>query len=254
VVHERSRDATERAADMPLIEHRTAGVDGTPNGWAVVISDSGRSCVRKVGRLSEIFDDPAAFAAVAIDIPIGLLDAYEAGGRSCDRAARRLLGRARASSVFPAPVRPVLGATSYPDACTRSRASAPHGKAISKQTFNILDKIKEVDDLLHRRPELRQIVREVHPEVSFAVLAGKPMIHKKATRAGQDERRRALLPAFPDLAEIEEEGHREGLPIVDILDATVACWSARRIARRDYRTLPDDVPRDSVGLPMAIWI
>jgi predicted RNase H-like nuclease len=117
-----------------------------------------------------------------------------------------------------------------------------------------LDKIKEVDDLLHQRPELREIVREVHPEVSFATLAGKPMAHKKATRAGRDECRRVLLPAFPDLAEVAREGRREGLPVVDILDATVACWSACRIARGDHRILPDDVPRDSVGLPMAIWV
>jgi hypothetical protein len=48
---------------------------------------------------------------VAVDIPIGLNEEYEAGGRFCDREARKCL-RGRASSVFPAPVRPVLAASS----------------------------------------------------------------------------------------------------------------------------------------------
>ena len=93
---------------------------------------------------------------VAVDIPIGLNEGYEAGGRFCDRQARKCL-RGRASSVFPAPVRPVLAASSREEACTLSRASAPHGKAISKQTFAILPKIREVDELLRRRPELRDV-------------------------------------------------------------------------------------------------
>lgn len=106
-----------------------AGVDGTPEGWAVVIVESGRSAIRKVAALSHIFDGAEDFDIVAVDVPIGLLDAYKVGGRACDRAARKLLGRPRGSSVFPAPVRPVLTATSWEDACVRSRASAPDGKA-----------------------------------------------------------------------------------------------------------------------------
>jgi hypothetical protein len=64
----------------------------------------------------------------------------------------------RASSVFPAPVRPVLAASSWEDACARSRASAPKGKAISKQTFHILQKIKEVDDLLQAHPRYEEVI------------------------------------------------------------------------------------------------
>jgi predicted RNase H-like nuclease len=42
-----------------------------------------------------------------------------------------------------------------------------NGKAVTKQTFAILQKIREVDALLQTRPELREVVREVHPEVAF---------------------------------------------------------------------------------------
>ena len=136
--------------------------------------------------LAEIFDGAARLDVVAIDVPIGLCDAYETGGRFCDRQARKRLQK-RASSVFPAPVRPVLAAVSWEDACARSRASAPIGKGISKQTFAILPKIKEADDILQSRPELRDVVREVHPEVCFCELAGRPMAYPKRKQEGRDE-------------------------------------------------------------------
>ena len=118
-------------------------------------------------------------------MPIGLAEAYQPGGRACEREARRLLGRPRASSVFATPARPVLAAKTYEEACRLSRASAPGAKAISRQTYGILPKIREIDDLLRSRAELRAIVREVHPEVCFAELAGAPMRHAKKTSAGK---------------------------------------------------------------------
>lgn len=231
-----------------------AGVDGTPEGWAVVIVESGRSAIRKVAALSHIFDGAEDFDIVAVDVPIGLLDAYKVGGRACDRAARKLLGRPRGSSVFPAPVRPVLTATSWEDACVRSRASAPDGKAITKQTYAILPKIREVDELLQTRPDLREVVREVHPEVCFFELVGMPMTHRKASIPGRQERQCALARSFPKLHVIEKTGRDLGLPIEDILDATVACWSALRLVGGKGRSLADGVPLDNTRLPMAIWV
>jgi len=231
-----------------------AGVDGTPDGWAVVIMEADRSVIRKVAALSNIFDGATNFDIVAVDVPIGLLDAYKVGGRVCDRAARKFLGRPRGSSVFPSPVRPVLAATSWEDACVLSRASAPDGKAVTKQTFAILPKIREVDELLQTRPELREVVREVHPEVCFSELVGMPMTHRKASILGREERQRALARSFPELHVIEKTGRDQGLPIEDILDATVACWSALRLVGGKGRSLPDAVPFDITGLPMAIWV
>lgn len=231
-----------------------AGVDGTPEGWAVVIMEADRSVIRKVAALSNIFDGATDFDVIAVDVPIGLLDAYKVGGRACDRAARQVLGRPRGSSVFPAPVRAVLAATSWEDACVRSRASAPDGKAVTKQTYAILPKIREVDELLQTRPELREVVREVHPEVCFSELAGMPMIHRKASILGREERQRALARSFPELHMIEKTGRAQGLQIEDILDATVACWSAFRMVSGKGRSLPNIVPFDITGLPMAIWV
>jgi predicted RNase H-like nuclease len=231
-----------------------AGVDGTPGGWAVTIMDREQLDVRKVTALSDLFDERPDLEIVAIDVPIGLLERYEKGGRACDRAARKLLGKYRWSSVFPAPIRSTLMAKSWDDACALSRNSAPQGRAISKQTFAILPKIREVDDLLQTRTELRAVVREIHPEVSFAELAGSPMIHSKSSKTGQEERRIGLTRAFPKFAAVEDAGRRQKLPVEDILDATVACWSASRLATGIGRRLPETAFVDSAGLPMAIWV
>src|SRR5262245_47100396 len=119
---------------------KVAGVDSTPGGWGVVFHESGRLRVEKAATLSDIVGFGTEPDIVAVDIPIGLLDAYESGGRACDRRARELLGPRR-SSVFPAPVRSVLAASTYEDACARSRTSSSSGKKISKQTYAIVSKI-----------------------------------------------------------------------------------------------------------------
>jgi predicted RNase H-like nuclease len=59
-----------------------AGVDGTPGGWAVVIMTSNGVTVKKVEALSTLFDERSDLEVVAIDVPIGLLDYFEKGGRS----------------------------------------------------------------------------------------------------------------------------------------------------------------------------
>src|SRR5690606_36134624 len=125
---------------------------------------------------------------VLIDIPIGLRE-NGSEERLCDKEARRVLGRPRGSSVFPAPVRPVLGARDYAEACDRSFAVT--GKRLSQQAYRICGKIGEVDGLLRRRPELRRVMREMHPEVAFwALNGGQPTAHSKKRPAGRQERLR----------------------------------------------------------------
>jgi predicted RNase H-like nuclease len=107
----------------------------------------------------------------------------------------------------------VLAAKTFQEACDCSKASAPLGKKITMQAYRILNKIKEIDDLLRDRPELREVVREVHPEVSFRELAGAPMYHHKGSRLGQEERRQALTRFFPRAG---PGGDREGRPSAKI--------------------------------------
>jgi predicted RNase H-like nuclease len=232
-----------------------AGIDGVPRGWAVVLSERDGLPFRvlRIHSIGELFDDLPDLEVVGIDIPIGLLDSYRIGGRVVDQLARRLL-RKRASSVFPAPVRPVLSAQTYADACDASRKSAADGRAIGIQCFGIVPKIKEVDDFLTERPQMRSRIFEVHPEVCFTKLAGTPMRHAKATPEGRGERVAALRSAFPAVDTLIAQAGREGIHITDLLDAVAACWTARRCSTGEAESLIDPIPRDSRDLPMTMWM
>ncbi len=89
-----------------------------------------------------------------------------------------MLGRPRASSVFPPPLRSSL------EGATREEASAYNfelsGKKIGVQTWGIGPKIREIDQFLRANPDARRKIREVHPEVLFWSLNGmKAMVHNK---------------------------------------------------------------------------
>jgi predicted RNase H-like nuclease len=95
-------------------------------------------------------------------------------------------------------------------------------------------------------------VYEVHPEVSFAILLGAPASAPKKSWAGMCERRRALECAGLALDHIHgDAGLRAAVD--DMLDATVAAWSARRITRGQALRIPDTAPTGPSGRPIAIW-
>jgi predicted RNase H-like nuclease len=184
-------------------------------------------------------------AAAGIDIPIGL---PERGPRACDREARRMLGPRR-SSVFPAPARSVLATSGYEEACAVSRRVS--GRAISKQLYNIVPKIREVDRWLSQSGSLSQHLFEMCPELSFAVMVGHPMRHTKKTPEGRAERMEALGPTFGDVTRLVEPPPR-GATRDDVLDALAGVWSARRFAAGSCIRLGGEV--DETGLCMAVIV
>lgn len=231
-----------------------AGVDGCRAGWIVVLIDIQaqrfyRQHLRLCARFDEVLHLSPTPIAIAVDMPIGLLAESQAGGRECDRQARRLLGR-RASSVFSPPSRPMLHATHY----DQVRA---HG--LSRQAFGILPKIREVDRLM--TPELQHIVYEAHPELAFRTLTGMPMQHNKKTHAGREERLLALAraprPQFyrlrHALARALQTFTRTQVAPDDIFDAYVLAWIAYRIVTMQASRIPTVPPFDTQGLRMEIW-
>jgi predicted RNase H-like nuclease len=224
-----------------------AGLDGCRTGWVMVTTPvdaaTARSEVRVVTDLADVVAeiDSGRLLAVTIDIPIGLAPD---GARRADGLARRRLGPRR-NSVFSAPVRPVLAASSFEEACGISRAT--WGKGISRQLFGILPKIREVDQV--ESPGLQDKLVEMHPEVSFAQLAGAPMQFHKSKPPGRLERLHALRSQFPDVESVSTPRMRGTHPD-DILDAFVGAWSARRYATATHLQLGGEV--DETGLRMEM--
>lgn len=243
-----------------LRSFQVGGVDGCKGGWFVVVAaaihESSRPHANRLlkpkrffvaGTFAEVLSETAQCELVCVDIPIGLGDGQKP--RQCDIAARRLLGRPRASSVFPAPIRPCLSAKDY-QAATRV-CLEQSGKKLNRQSFALVDKIRQVDDLI--TPALQNRIREIHPEVSFWVLNGKkPVQQNKKTVPGQARRQKLLRTVFADADSILTRAPTRGYAMDDALDALVAAWTAGQTVFGKVKTLPENPERDSKGLRMEI--
>src|ERR1700686_1362154 len=121
-----------------------AGIDGCSAGWVAfkVQLPSLATSIEVIDLPALLTNRPSDLAFLAIDIPIGLLD----GSRACDKAARNLLKQPRGRSVFSAPCRAALLATTYAEANRINREKAERG--LSQQSYCIGPKIKQVDDAM----------------------------------------------------------------------------------------------------------
>lgn len=249
-------------SDRPSV---AVGVDGCKGGWFAVKRDraSGTIEVAVWETFAQLLHWAPAPAVIGVDMPIGLATG---ASRDCDTQARKRLGWPRATSVFSPPVRVVLGASSYEDACARNRAAV--GRAMSKQAFNILPKIAELDAVLQTLPRQPQRVFEVHPELAFMALAqsrsgksdgrrggekSKGLVEPKRTAAGH-ARRLALLPTEYRVAvdQALTNMKRAACAADDVLDAFAVLWSAERCVKGDAIAIAEKPEIDAVGLEMNI--
>ncbi len=204
------------------------GADGCRQGW-VVVAASADDGVLDAAVLPHLADAAAWAGAVpvAVDIPIGLVDAPV---READAAARVAL-RGAASSVFASPPRRLVDALHAGEVLDHAGASAlardTTGKGISQQTWRICEKIAEADRLLAAGA---LTIWETHPEVVFRSLAHGAALARKRSYDGV--RQRLAL-----LAEVGLEvpvGSAVGSAATDdVLDATACAWVALGLAHDD---------------------
>jgi predicted RNase H-like nuclease len=241
----------------PLVDHAESvvqaegirvpvGLDGCKRGAWVAAMPGPRFEI--ITDLQPLLREAAAGSVrVVLDVPIGLA----AAGRLCDTDARQRLGPRR-SSVFTPPCRQALAATSQPEASRLNRAAT--GKGIGAQAFGILPRIAAVDLLMS--PDLQASVHEGHPEVSFAVLAGRYLAFNKKCPDGENERL-AILAAAGLRFDPAAERRRLGCSWMerdDLVDAAAMLLTAMRIERGVAVRLPESGQyRDDRGLLMEMW-
>jgi len=222
------------------VASRVTGIDASRGGWvAVTLSgDDGVSVT-----VASTLDVLALEGVTGIDMPLGLL---AAGWRTADLLARRALGR-RGSSVFAIPPRPVWEEPRYADANRRCRELT--GRGMSAQAWGLRGKLLEADAFRRgAKPQLHEVrLYEVHPELSFAALAGAPLADSKHTPSGLATRR-ALLAAAGIVVPPRVRGAAED----DLLDAAAVAWSARRIAAGTAIILTDQAQRADDAKEIAI--
>ena len=192
---------------------------------------------------------------ILIDIPIGLRD-KGMEPRLCDELARKLLTRKRSSSIFPPPCRTALDADSYIKANFINKKFT--GKGLSKQSWNICSKIREVDFILRNNYIARELFIESHPELCFTVLSGnKPMTYYKKSDDGIKERLSVIefycKNSEATLKEIINQLSLKNLSIDDILDSWILAIAASK-GMGGINFIPINYEYDSEGLPMRMAI
>lgn len=231
---------TEPDPSLPVL-----GVDACRSGWVGAVLDaSGHGTPHLIVRptLAELVTEAGPLAVVAIHVPMGLPDDSR---READAQTRRFLGPA-GSSVFTTPVRDAVYAATFGEANQINRERL--GSGISQQAYSLRPRIVEVDAWL--RQDLPFAVVEVHPEASFAQMAGAPLASRKRSALGVDERRRALAAegvAVPGTLPV-------GVGADDVVDACAAAWSAHRVKSGQARTFPESPQIFSDGVPSAIHV
>jgi predicted RNase H-like nuclease len=230
---------------------KTIGVDACRGGWFAVSLDSCDAWeIGIFNSIGELWNNCQSDTLILIDIPIGL---PEDGKRQCDVEARKILKKS-SSSVFPVPCQQAIQADTYKKACRINNKII--GVKLSVQTWNTANKIREVDNLLCKNEKARRCVRESHPEVCFWALANqRPMTHYKKTERGFAERLNLLNKIYPATEKIVnsamQEFVRKDLARDDILDA-IALGISASPGKKYLMTIPENPPRDAMGLPMQI--
>ncbi len=229
------------------------GVDGCKGGWIAISRhlDSSEVVSGIHHSIAQLIEQYPELAVLAIDIPIGLT---ASGPRECDILARRMLGRPRASSVFPAPIRPALAATNRKEADEISRSV--DGRGVGAQAFNLYFRIREVDEILRSDARARRHIYEVHPELCFmAWNEGHPISESKKSHRGSGIRRKLMQSHFGKHAfsSVRRQYPRSAAADDDICDAFAALWTAERIHPGTAQVIPNPPAIDPLGIRMGMW-
>jgi predicted RNase H-like nuclease len=200
---------------------KALGLDACRGKWLAVAIDEGQfDDARLASDAAALVSAWPDAAAIGVDIPIGL---PETPSREADRAAREFVGERR-SSVFPTFPLVVLEAPTYEEA--KAICVARGWPKPSIQSFGMRHRILEIA----RLSAADERIVEVHPEVSFREMLGRPLSPKR-TGPGGSERRLALAKAGIDLPDLP-------YPLDDVLDAAVVAWTAMRYAQGKALPLP----------------
>lgn len=241
---------------MPVSENKLfyAGADGCRAGWFVIaLTKNGQWQTEVFPNISALRETYREASLILIDVPIGL-KGKGAEERRCDREARRILGPPRAAGVFRVPCRQAVYAATYEEASATNGQIT--GRRLSRQTWGITPKIRQVDSLLLTDASARARIKEIHPEVCFWALAGRLMQHNKKRAEGFDERIKVLQSYHSATEEIVQHSlqnyRRKEVGKDDILDALVAAITALA-GLNGLISVPDPPEFDECGLPMQIF-
>jgi len=237
---------------------KSVGIDGCRAGWmAVSLTVDGLWEMKVYETIGACWEELSEADLLLIDMPIGLPSATMPV-KLCDVEARKLLSPTRTSSVFPTPIRDLLAVWEYAEANALSKELTSRG--LSKQTWNLMHKIRGLDLLLQSDKTARLKLRESHPELCFTILnEGVPMKYNKKMQAGYEQRLQLLTELCPEADRIVNQTltryQRKAVVRDDIVDALVLAISALWVSKegKELGMVPLNKQWDATGLPMQIY-
>lgn len=230
------------------------GIDGCRSGWlAAVIESSGALSFSLHATILDLLNTYPHASKYWIDMPMGLSEGNVL--RDVENPARELLKPNRTSTIFTPPCRSAVYADTYEEAKILNKQRT--GKSISIQAWNLVPKIRELDQLLLERPSLAERFYESHPEIGFRQLnTGQLLQSRKASQVGFEERM-AILQSYLPKAEHMVQNFLQDLPrsqvkADDVCDALCLALSALQAEEKGVFVISGTRPADARGIPMRI--
>lgn len=230
------------------------GIDGCKGGWlAVSMTSLKKQKITLLENIQEIKFLLSSDAQVWLDMPIGLSEGKI--HRDLEAYARPLLKPFKASSIFTPPCRDAVYQADYQSAKAANLKQC--GKSISIQSWNISNKIREVDEWLLANIPLQEQLFEAHPEICFTALNGmKPLQSNKQTAAGQEERLALLQTYLPNTSVLYQQAMqafaRKVVKRDDILDAICLALCAFLSKEHGRQLIQGKTAQDAQGLFMRM--
>jgi len=229
------------------------GIDGCRGGWVVAALDAALSLFFFL-TLEEAREKIKDSEFTLIDMPMGLKSEGK-GERKCDVEARKFLKK-RKMSIFPMASRQAVYSSNYEEANKVNREIL--GKGLSKQSYNLFPKIREVDSFIEKNTLILNRICEGHPELSFARLNRSEMVYSKKTQEGYDERLTLIKRSIPHAEEVISHFRSlyktTTLVKDDILDAVILALAATSKTHNNYKIVPPEEEIDIRGVSMKIFI
>ena len=226
------------------------GIDGSKSGWIGVkqnLNHEGSSEILFSNKLIDFLSPDIKL--IIIDMPVGLDNNIQQGGRLVDKEARKQLLK-RKSSIFNAPIRDVLKAKSYNEANSISKSK---GLGISKQSWNLVPKINELDQIMQIK--IRPQIYESHPELCFQIMNDGVLKFSKKEKMGIKERKNILIKNGLDREFLDNSLKKnKNFQPDDFLDACALSWTAKRIINKQNIDLPEDPEIDELGIIMQMKV
>lgn len=228
------------------------GIDGSLDYWCICNINKNQIKISIQSNIEKALKFINPNNLTFIDIPIGL--SSKKTPRKIDQKLRDILPKGKKSSVFTAASRNAILAKDYNSA--KEINILEMNKSISIQSWNISNKIKEVDQFLIKNNQYN--IHESHPELCFTYLNNQaPLRNNKKTKEGLKERI-LILNKYINNSEYFIEKYynlfkEDNLKKDDIVDAISLAISAQNWVQNGKRKITQIPFLDEKGIAFEIY-